>query len=269
MKFTSLKKVSRGRALMARVKSMAPRRRIILLAGMPMALMTVWALFSAMSAPKIEPEIARDVAPLRDIYSDPMYSLYGALGLTPDMNRGNIDAQTQALAMAHLDKHAKLTQDLLTSYKRDLLLAGEVETLRALARKEIEEGTAMPPTDKVGDLNFQTCLESGIQHEDCIYLRFMGDGLVRMRNGHEQQNYQLFIDGERVYMAALAALGDAAVRSPDFSTTKQTLKTYRAAIHDVIDLNKMWIGEIDRPLATIPPVTPDGVEARINKTLGD
>lgn len=238
-----------------------------------MALMTLWALFSAMSAPKVEPEIARDVAPLRDIYSDPMYSLYGALGLTPEMHRGNVDARTQQLAMEHLNKHAKLTQDLLSSYKRDLLLASEVEHIRAIARKEIEDGPSTKdgkaPTDKIGDLNFQSCIESGIQQEDCIYLRLMADGLVRMSQGHEQQDYQLFMDGERVYMAALAALGDTAVRSPDFSTTKQTLKTYRAAMHDVIDLNKMWIGEIEQPLADIPPVNPAGMETRINNTLGN
>ena len=267
VKLTQIKRVSVWQTLHRRTQSISPRRRIIYIAGIPLTLLTLWSLVSAMSAPKIEAPIARNVEPLRATYSDPLYSLTQAVGIDARTNRGNLDASTNQLALDHLSKHAQLSQDLLSAYKRDLMIAAEVPKLQELARKEIEAGGELP-TDKIGDINFQTCVESGITQTDCIFLRYAGDGLARMAEGHKNQDYAQFIDGERVYLTAIAALGDTSARSPDFETTKLTLKTYRAAARDALSLNKMWLGD-GEAMQTTPAISAEGIEQRIENTLGD
>ena len=267
VKLTRIRRASVWQTLRGRIQSTSPRRRIIYLAGIPLTLLTLWSLVSAMSAPKIEAPIARNVEPLRATYSDPLYSLAQAVGVDARTNRGNLDAPTNQLALEHLGKHAQLSQDLLSAYKRDLLIAAEVPKLQELARKEIESGGELP-TDKLGDINFQACVESGITQADCIFLRYAGDGLARMAEGHKNQDYAQFIDGERVYLAAIAALGDYSTRNPDFETTKLTLKTYRTAARDALSLNKMWLGE-GEPMQVDPTISADSIEQRIENTLGD
>ncbi len=271
MKDIKLRRVPRNRVFWALLTRMSVRKRIFILAGAPVIFLTIWSLLSAMRAPKIEAEITRDLSALRDVYSDPMYTLYGAVGQSPELSRGNVDARTQELIMAHMNKHSMLLSDQLSSYKADLL-ASEVEKIRELARVEIENGSSTKdgklPTDKIGDINFQSCIESSLQRKDCIYIRYMGDGIARMTTAHETSDYALFIDGERIFLAALGALGTHASVEPDFTTTKQTLQTYRSAIHQVLQLNKMWLGNIEPLQTQSPALDTQDIESRINKTSG-
>lgn len=268
MKRTLLfKRASGKQTLVKRFRRLSPRRRIAYLAGIPMSLLAMWSLLAAMSAPSIEAEISRNVESLRAMYSDPLYSLPQAIGVDKDMERGNLDAATNDLAIAHLRKHAELAEDLLSSYKQDLLLSSEVEKMRATAEREIASGGPLP-VDKIGDIDHEACVQSGLTRQDCIFVRYMGDGLSRMQEAHQKRDYAQFIDGERVYLTALAALGNFSAGTPDFEAARLTLKTYRSAVNDTLTLNRMWIGE-GEPIAVPATVTPQGIETRIEKTLGE